>query len=520
MMADDSNQPTESLSDDEQSGEYSRRKFMETAAAVGAAGAASGLAGCLGGDDGTDGTGEQDFLWWTMRGYIPEETEAIKETAKGYEDAADENINLTTEVVVWDQVFQEWSASLEGREMPNVSEMANEHAADFGHRGAAMPNTELFDKYDDWYEATGKWGLFNDEVWGFPWFIELRTNHVNMDILDEAGISSIPETWEELVEAGQAISEETDASGFTTPGARDFTTGHNLTAFTHQADGQWYDHADGQWSVEIDSAATLFAHLWALSLREQWDIAPGGWGGIDSTSGEELYREERTAMAYIPTDLARSLIDPQEGTTDGNEALAEATELAEMPAGPNGEQHSFMGGSCLTAFDQKVTRYEVDDQLSLDFIDYMTQPDQLDTYFPVSAPNFLPVREGQEQMELFQNNPTEIPDSWIETRLKQTSNAVRYGISGAGRCAPFLGELEGSTTGYSTAISGMIGSDNDPKQALRDMANNARQTINNADYIDYELSEKSEGPSLDDAPNSVQPWIDGDGVPKIYNPYE
>ena len=183
---DESNEETE---------EYSRRGFMETAAAVGAAGAATGLSGCLGGGDGgSDGTGEKDFLWWTMRGYIPAETKAIKEAAKGYEDAADENINLSTEVIKWNAVFQEWSASLEGRSMPNVSEMACEHAVDFGNRGAARPNTELFNKYDGWYETISNWGRYDGEFWGLPWFMELRTSHVNMNLLEEAGVSKPPQT--------------------------------------------------------------------------------------------------------------------------------------------------------------------------------------------------------------------------------------------------------------------------------------------------------------------------------------
>jgi len=501
--------------------DYSRRDFIRTAAALGGVAATGGLAGCsMGGNGGdTDGNGEQDFLWWTMRGYIPAETEAIREAAQGYVDVAEENLNITTEVITWDQVFQEWSASIEGRAMPNVSEMACEHAVDFGNRGAALPNTDLFNEYDDWYDTISAWGRFDGDFWGLPWFMELRTSHVNTDLLDDAGVSSAPTTWAELVEAGQAVAENTDASGFTTPGAQDFTTGQNITAFTHQSNGQLFGYEDGQFTVDIDSPASLFSHLWTLSLREQWDIAPGGWGGIDSTAGEELYREGRTAIAHQASDLARSLIDPQDGVVEGSEDLAAATELTEMPEGPNGRRQSFMGGSCLTAFRDEVTNHSVDDSLSYGFMDFMTQPESLNAYFPVSAPNFLPVRSGQEEMELFTDNPTEIPDSWLQTRLSQAPNAVRYGITGAGRAAPFLGSFEGTTSGYSVAISGMIGSDNDPKEALRSMADDARSAINDADYLDYTVETPSELPSLDDAPEEVQAWVDGDGVPQIYNPY-
>jgi multiple sugar transport system substrate-binding protein len=211
--ADDSAEDTE---------EYSRRNFMETAAAAGAVGAATGLAGCSGdGDDGdgdgedggsdgdgggsdgedggSDGTSSQDFLWWTMRGYIPAETEGIREAANGFEDAADRNVNMNVEVITWDSIFQEWEAGIQGRSLPNASEMACEHAVDFGYQGAAAPNTETFNEYDDWYETISNWGRFDGEFWGVPWFMEVRTSHVNMDLLDEAGVDSPPETWAEIV---------------------------------------------------------------------------------------------------------------------------------------------------------------------------------------------------------------------------------------------------------------------------------------------------------------------------------
>ena len=533
--ADDSAEDTE---------EYSRRNFMETAAAAGAVGAATGLAGCSGDggdgdgdgedggsdgdsggsdgeDGGSDGTSSQDFLWWTMRGYIPAETEGIREAANGFEDAADRNVNMNVEVITWDSIFQEWEAGIQGRSLPNASEMACEHAVDFGYQGAAAPNTETFNEYDDWYETISNWGRFDGEFWGVPWFMEVRTSHVNMDLLNEAGVDSPPETWAEIVETGQAVSENTDVSaGWTTVGAQDGVNGQNLVAFNYQADSSFYSYEDDQWGVEMDSAGSLFTHLWQLSMREQWDFAPGGWGSVDGTSVNELYQSGETGIAHVPTDLARSLIDPQTGVNDEYADIAEATELTEMPAGPNGESHSFMGGSCIASFGDDVAQYDAGEDLSGAFIDYMIQPENLNNYFPVSAPTFMPVRSGQEEMELYTNNPTELPDSWLENRLAQGPNAVRYGITASGRAAPFLGSLEGSTDSYSVAMSAMIGNDADPKQALRDMSNNVRSTISDADYVDYELSEKASGPSLDDAPDAVQDWITGDGKPQIYNPYE
>jgi multiple sugar transport system substrate-binding protein len=530
--------------------DYSRRGFIKTAATAGITTGAAGLAGCSGdgndggdggsdgsdggsdgsdggsdggdgGDGGSDGTSEQDFLWWTMRGYIPAETEAIKETAAGFEDAADQNVNLTTEVVTWDSVFQEWEAGIQGRSLPNVSEAGGEHIVNFGHQGAAEPVTDVVEQYDGWYSLSVNEGRYDGDIWGMPWFMELRTSHVNTNLLEEAGVDGPPETWEEIVTKGQTAVEELDlTAGWTTPGGQDFTTGQNVSAFNYQAGGAFYGYEDEQWSVEVDSAATLFTHLWTLSMREQWDIAPGGWGGVSSEGATELYLSGETPITHIPSDLARTMIDPLDGVNSEYSDIANATELTEMPAGPMGESKSFAGVSVLGSFTDNAAQYDAGSELSAAFVDYFTQPESLNQHFPEAAPTFTPTREGQTEMELFTNNPTEVPDSWLQTRLDQAPNATRYGITDAGRAAPFLGSLEGSTTGYSAAISNMIGNDTDPKQALRSMANNIRSTINDADYTDYTLEEPSSEPSLDDAPDEVQPWITGDGKPQIYNPYE
>jgi len=137
----------------------------------------------------------------------------------------------------------------------------------------------------------------------------------------------------------------------------------------------------------------------------------------------------------------------------------------------------------------------------------------------------LPTRSGQEEVRPFTENPTDMPDAWLETFVDQASTALRTGIYGGRRNAPFLGALEGQTTSYATAMSSMIGNDADPKQALQDMANNMRSVI--SDQEDYDLPQRGEGdlPSLDDlesagAPDEVFEWLDGsNGANQIWNPY-
>jgi multiple sugar transport system substrate-binding protein len=544
----DESAPSDTESDNASEGDveqqgYSRRGFMQAASAMGAAGAA-GLAGCTGdggsgdggsgdggsgdggsgdggaettssdGDDGgsTEQKSEQNFIFWTMRGYIPEVTQGIKGAASGFEDYSDSPVSVSTNVIVWSQVFPKWNASIQGRTTPNVSEMANEHAVNFGSLGATAPITDIYDSYDDWYGPMDAWTAWDDKRWGVPWFVETRPLYYRTDLLEEIGQDKPPETWKELIRWGQKYVEQSDNPAYLEPGARDFSTGQHTFSYTAQAGGEFYTKQDGKWKVKLDSGDSLFGHLFYASLGKQWDLMPGGWSSMDGTATDKYFREEDALFGHLGAEDARL------ARTEEHADLKDKVGIRTMPAGPNGENWSFRGGSCLSPFNDEVAKNEVGD-LSNEFVKYMMQPEKQSEYFQASAPVFMPVREAQEEMELFANNPTKLPDSWLDAFVEQAAETRRYGVYGGGQNEPFLGAVEGSTTGYSQAMSGILGSDNDPKEALVSMANSIRDSANKK--LDYTLKANNEQPSLDDAPDMAQDWITGSNdTPKIWNPYE
>lgn len=489
--------------------EYSRRNFMEAAGAVGAAGATAGVAGCL--DDIVGGTSEPDFVWWSMRGGSL--GDALEDAADDFAEQHDEELNVTTNFVPWGEVNTEWNTAIQGHSTPNVSEMGGGHSVEFADLGVVDPHTELLAEYDDMYEINEQMVKWEGDAWGIPWFSESRTLFTNTELLEEAGHSGAPEDWTELVNVGQDVVNETDASGFTTAGATDLVTGQHTFLMNVQAGGQYYDYDEDaeEWSVEMDDAAGLFTHLWKASLEREWDITPGGWAGVDGIETQELYNNESTAMVLEGGHLARDIADDEE--------LREKTEIVPMPAGPMGDSRSFLGGGVLTAFSSEYTQHDAGRDVADDFIQYIVQTDVMDTYLPAAAPQFLPVRDAQEEMELFTDNPTDIPDEWIDTFIQGAQDAVLPGVYGADQNAPFLGEMDTVTTGNSEAISAIIGGDADPREALVDQANANREQIE--EHVDYDLPETEDGPDLDDAPEECQAWINGDGdTPQIWNPYE
>lgn len=502
----DSEPSSSALDADRDTGEYSRRGFMETAGAMGAAGVTAGLAGC------TFGSSEGDFVFWTMRGYNDEEQQAITETAEDFADNTDEEVTVDVEVIVWDDVFESWRTSMSGRSTPNVSEMANEHAVDFGYDGAVIPNTEIFNEQDDWYETPEYWGEYDGEVYGYPWFVEVRNFYANMDLVEEAGHDSVPETWEEMITMAMDVEDETDASGFVSAASQSTGTGQVLYGATVQAGGSFFDYEDDQWSVELDSPRSLFSHLWMASFQEEWDIVPGAWSENDASGAENLYSEGGAAFMINGGDPAQNIVQSYED-------IADATEVTMIPEGPMETNTAFMGGSCLSAFDSEFTEHDRDDDLAMEFIEYMTEPSTMEGYFPEGTPTLMPVREAQEEIPPFTDNPTDIPDEWIDARVDQAADSARYGITGPERNAPFLGDMEGDFQAYSVAISGILGDNQDPGEAIVNQANDARETITDSDTTDYELEQNDEPPTIDDIPDDLADWVEGNGdTPQIWRP--
>ncbi len=326
--------------------------------------------------------------------------------------------------------------------------------------------------------------------------------------LDDAGHNDVPETWEEMIEMAMDVESETDETGFTSSGAQATGTGQVVYGATAQSGGSFYDHDGEEWSVEIDSPTSLFAHLWMASFQEEWDIAPGGWAGMDGTDAEQLYREGNAAFMINSGDAANEMID------DGDD-VADVTELDD-PGGPMGTNSAFMGGSCLSVFDSDYTEHDADDDLSLSFVEYMTLPTRWKATSTGNAE--LPPRSrstgGDSAVyRKHDRHPRRVdPDPPGSGR---TERPVRHLRPRAERAVPRRSRgIDGRLLGRDLRHSG---ADDDPKEAVVDMANQVRESVD--DEVDYDVEENTDEPELEDVPDELQDWISGDnGTPQIWNP--
>lgn len=542
----DDNRPEETgtdpvISDQSEGGsDYSRRGFMEAAGAV--AGAAA-LAGCGGNNNGGSSTttsgnsggggkssstkqkSTQDFVFWTMRGYNPSVTQAIKKTAKGFEDAANSPVNVQTNVIVWSQVFPKWNAAIQGRTAPNVSEMACEQAANFGSLGAVSPNTNLYNQYNDWFPAMDVWTKYNNKRWGVPWFVETRPLVYRKDILESAGHSKPPSDWKEMITIAQDVAKNTKYPGFARTGARNNAAGQHMFGYTAQAGGAFSGWKNNKWTLKLDGPGSLFGHLFFASFgKKGWNIAQNGWTGMTNTAKGKFFRTNGAGMSQDEQTTLRKTRSVKKF-----KPLRSKLGVSEIPTGPDGTRTTFMGGSCLAQFSKKVSKHDVGD-LKPQFQKYMIQPDRLASTYEAAAPIMMPVRKSQAKMKLFTNNPTKLKDEWLNAFVKQAANTRRYNVYGGGRDAPYLGAIQDNSTSYSRSLSAILGSGADPKKALMQSANKMRKTASN--HLGYTLKQNKTKPKLTESAlkadlkepktaSTVMDWVHGsNGKPQIWNPYK
>ncbi len=81
---------------------------------------------------------------------------------------------------------------------------------------------------DGYHKAMLDLGTFNGEVYGLPFSVSLPVGYYNMDALGKAGITSLPTTWDEVIENCNKLR----ASGFDNP----LFWGWNIT-------GNWFFQA-------------------------------------------------------------------------------------------------------------------------------------------------------------------------------------------------------------------------------------------------------------------------------------
>jgi multiple sugar transport system substrate-binding protein len=206
-----------------------------------------------------------------------------------------------------------------------------------------------------------------DGTWAIPWFTEARSIYYRKDILEKAGVDPATafQDWDSFRSTLQSIKDKVPGiQPFGTPGKKAFDLVHHVMPFVWDAGGAELTSDNSKSAINSPEAAEgvdFFAKLVDDGLADKSQLER------DGTQVENQFKGGKIAV-WIggPWVLPSASRDDD---TNWVPAARKNVALAPMPAGPNGDAFTFVGGSNLmmySASEHKNEAWEVMKYLSQD----------------------------------------------------------------------------------------------------------------------------------------------------------
>ncbi|NIY71272.1 extracellular solute-binding protein [Marivivens donghaensis] len=224
--------------------------------------------------------------------------------------------------------------------------------------------------------------MFDGEVWGLPRAFSTKALYWNKGLFEEAGLDMPdgPQTWEDVVTAAKAITENTDAAGIGLPAADFDNTMHEWLNWLYSNGGEVIN-ADGEIvfdSPEVVETLQLYGDL--ADYTEEGPLA------YDRGKLEPLFAEEAIGM-YTNGGWGRNTA----GDIDYGITL--------IPSGPSGDHGTLLITDSLVVFKGSGV-----EEATLDLITYMTAPEQ-QSAFDIAG-GWTPIRQTMDTENLVAEDPS------------------------------------------------------------------------------------------------------------------
>ncbi len=215
-------------------------------------------------------------------------------------NAANEGINLTVDVVSWNDIYTVVNTQIANGEAPDLLNI--DVFADYQADGLLLPAEDWVsaETYAKFFPSFLDQSVVDGVVWAVPDLASARALYYNADILEAAGVA-VPTTWEELKTACEAIKAY-DAEIY--PWGIDMTTDEGQAAFAYYAwnNGGGFTDADGNWT--LNSAENVEAVKFSTGL------VAAGLTNTDPTTEtrydlQDLFAAGKLAMMIGPNQISK-----------------------------------------------------------------------------------------------------------------------------------------------------------------------------------------------------------------------
>ncbi len=349
----------------------------------------------------TNADGKAEVEFWTMQ-LSPDFDDYFNKLIADFE-TENPDIAIKWQDVPWGDMETKILAAVSAGNAPDVVNLNPNFASQLATKGAWLTLDEKLSKEEiDVYlpkiwEAT----QINGESFGFPWYLTTRVTLYNTDILEAAGVSEPPATFEELAEVAKQVKEKTGKYAFFISFVPD-DAADVLQSFVQMGVPLVDDEGNAAFNTPKGKAVFQYwSDLYKQELLPKEVLTQGHAQAI------QLYQSGETALLASGAEKLDSI------ATNAPE-IAAATKSAPQISGSTGKKN-------VAAMDLVIPRSTDAEEAALKFATYVTN-DANQLSFAKDA-NVLPSTVGAMEDSYF----TEVPETATPVEIARSVSASQLG---------------------------------------------------------------------------------------------
>lgn len=311
------------------------------------------------------------------------------------------------------QLPQKLAAAIQGKNPPDICYHYDSDTQYYRGQNQLVEVTEVWNdlkkKGSEVYPAAEATISWESKVWSIPFGINPWPVHARKDLLDKAGLK-YPANWDEFIEACKKIQHPPQLYGYGLCLGKNDDNNCNFIhlMWSFGAQMQTKDNKPTFNTPETRKAFTLIAEMYT-----KHKIIPPGAINWDNAGNNNVYQSEQYAFVQNPASVLAWLLV-------NKPALAEATILANLPAGPAG---SFAEVDCWAMGIFKDSKVQ---DVAKEALAHVMEPNRYDEFIQMAAGRYVPIYEKLTNTKF-----------WKENRYYNTYP----GIAGSGRIIAYAGQL-------------------------------------------------------------------------------
>ncbi len=350
------------------------------------------LAGCSSGGGAGTGSSEtpgnsssssgekKSLTFWMKKQMFDAQNKMIEERAKQFGEENQVNVNI--EFIAYEDFYPKWSAAIESSTPPDVSFFGYQEVGQFYGRDVLEDVSDLVAKVEQSngeIQSSLKQAIsFEGKQYAVPFWTESTALYYRKDLLQAAGYSEPPKTWDEFREMAAKL---TDTSKGIYGAGMGYGKGNSdaewLTRAIIWSFGGSLDTKDGS-TVIVNTPETVKAVQFIRDIFKQDGSTPPSSIGWDDSGNNKSYLSGQSAMIFNVGSLIGTL-------KNDNPELYEKTGIAMLPAGPAG---TFIPG---ISNNLGIFKASANKELAREFIAYMTNIDWYGEWVLNGAPLTGPI---------------------------------------------------------------------------------------------------------------------------------